>query len=86
MMKHLLNEPLILNKSRSFQSYSASNAYDVEETNLNITVNVIPINDLPIGCNLISSHVIYQANTHNDMSLQMKASIAPRENLYDILH
>ena len=60
------------------------NSYRLEEDTFVKGVEVVAIDEVPDGANIINSHVLYKVKQNDDGSLKLKARIAPHGNEDDM--
>lgn len=70
----------MLHHSQGLPWFATKNTYFEEEESFMKTVRKVHISSVPIGSNVLSSHVLYKVKTLNDGSRKIKARIAPHGN------
>lgn len=70
----------LIHHAQGLPSFPTQNAYDAEEDSFTKTIRKVHASNVPIGSNVISSHVLYKVKIRDDGSKMMKARIAPHGN------
>lgn len=74
------HKELMLHHAQGLPPFVTENAYKKEEDSFTKTVRKVPVRKIPVGCNVISSHVLYKVKVLDDGSKIVKARIAPHCN------
>lgn len=76
---HYGNKQFLRHHTQGFPQFILENAYDVEENDFKLTINTVPLCDIPESATIISGHVIYKVKVNDDLTKELKARIPPTE-------
>lgn len=79
-MDHFGNKPFLKYQAQAFPQFTLSTSYNQEKKDFKKTVKVVPLFEIPSPASIISSHVLYKLEVNDDLSLKLKACIAPHRN------
>ena len=80
MLAHFGNKTFLHHEAQGFEQFALVKAYMHEEDSFTKTVKIVPRDKLPNGANVVNSHVLYKIKKNDDVSLKLKARIAPHGN------